>query len=661
MKLGMAFCILKQLGYVKRLFFFILSITISCGPSDRGRYSALEDKRDSIGMYYDRSIDQYLSPKERKLSIDRAIELANIPYNDTLLGKLMYQKSSILLQGKDYDSLVLHHEKFLEKDSVIHDMGNKAAQHYLMAYYYNFLKTDYQKAFENYGTAKNYFEVLKDSAWIGKCLLYMGVIQKNQNDFFGSKETLTEAIPYLEGLEDNTDVANSYNLLATNHRKLHNYQDAVTYYMNAIEYSKDSVEAIIYKNNLAATLIDKGALQEAIGILEVIILDPSLQHNNTRYARILDNLSYANWLSGNSGVEDSLWQALIIRREEKDFRGQIASYTHLGEIYMAKRPRFSTALFDSVIRISKRIKMPRAETEALKFMIKLRPDYVKLYERYIFLNDSLYEEELKVKTQFAKYKYDDRLKQESIVRLEKEKAEQALLANKERNKKAMSYLGSLLLLLGLSFVLYYFGQRTKRLKERNKLATLEATLETEAEMSRRLHDDFGAGLNHTMLMVQGDVDKTQILDKLDVLYHQSRNFSREVNEVGTGERFKDELLEMLRYRTPSDANLFITGVKDIEWDGMTPLSQKVLFKVLQELMINMGRHSQANMVTISFQCSQNLLRVKYSDNGIGASPTELNARNGLKNTEKRIQAIDGSIIFESSKNEGFAAIIVIPM
>ena len=118
---------------------------------------------------------------------------------------------------------------------------------------------------------------------------------------------------------------------------------------------------------------------------------------------------------------------------------------------------------------------------------------------------------------------------------------------------------------------------------------------------------------------------------------------------------------MLRYRTPSRANLIITGTKDIEWNGVPSLSKKVLYKVMQELMINMGKHSKATLITIGFKKTGSELLVKYNDNGVGASPKDLNAKNGLRNTEKRIQAIGGSITFDSGKGEGFSAHVVIPI
>ncbi len=641
-------------------FLIILTILVSCVPSNKKRNLDSKEKYDSIQIYYDRSIGKDISITEKSESIDRAIYLAKDLKNDSIKGNLLYQKSSLLFQAGEYDSLLLHHRNFINTAARINWPRIQASQYYLMGYYHDRVESDYKKAFENYSAAKNQFELAKDSSWVGKTLLNMATIQKDQNDFFGSKETVTEAIAFLNATEHKDELVQCYNLLATNHRKLLNLKDAIAYYKKAIANSVNAKDKIAFENNLGATLVDDGKYEKAIAIFERLLKDSSLDSSTARYARILDNLSYTKWLVGQEINADSFQKALAIRIKEGDMRGQMASYAHLGEFHMKNNPSRAMAYFDSVIQVSKRMDIPRAETDALRFMMQLQPNNVKLHQRYVHLQDSLYKEELSVETQFAKYKYDDKLKQESILRLEKEKAEQALLTARERNKKTLSYLGTILLLLALSFAIYYFGQRTKRLKERNKLAKLEATLETEAEMSRRLHDDFGAGLNQTMLMLQSDADKSTVLDKLDALYSQSRNFSREINEVGTGGRFKDEFLEMLHFRTPKNANLFITGIKDIQWDEMAPLYQQVLFKILQELMINMARHSHAKMVTLGFKRTGKTLAVKYSDNGVGASLEELNAKNGLRNTEKRIQAIGGSIIFDTGKGEGFTVRVTIP-
>src|SRR5690606_19363529 len=273
---------------------------------------------------------------------------------------------------------------------------------------------------------------------------------------------------------------------------------------------------------------------------------------------------------------------------------------------------------------------------------------------------SLYQEELKVKTQFAKYKYDNTRARESLLELESAKVQAELKASQLRNRAVITLFIFLLVLLGAFFLGYRSRQRAKRLIEANKTARMEASMETEAELSRKLHDDFGAGLNQAMLMVQRNAGGDQVLELLDRLYTMSRNISRDLNEVESGPGFKEEFLEMLRSRTPEQVRLILIGHKDLDWDGMAPLAKVALYKVMLELMINMGKHSRAKMVIITFKLEAGNLKVDYSDDGVGADDGQLALKNGLKNTEKRIKAIGGTIIFDSKVGDGFRADLTIP-
>lgn len=646
---------------MKKSFPLIITlILISCFS---GKEDSLEAEKRSveIDFFYRKSQDVSLKLDDRLKAINKAIEISKKHNREVVSARLAYQKNWLHYSLAQYDSLNFFHRLlFIDSSYDGADPYNMAKEYYLMGHYFSEIVHDSEKAFQNYTLSKGYYEQIGDSVWIGRSLLNMGTIQKDFNDFFGSKETLTEAVQFLVAKNDTTYIAQCYNLLATNHRKLLNFYDAERYYLEAISSTNSKEDKLIYKNNMAAAYIDEARYEDAIMLLMGITSDTVLDQNRYEYARVLDNLAYAQWLSGKEKVEEPFLQALEIRRQNNDRRGQIASYTHLGEFFSKKQPQKAQAYFDTVITLSKTIKMPRAEKDALKFLMQLEPANIQLRDRYVFLQDSLYEQELKVKTQFAKYKYDDKLKQESILRLEKENAEKELEASRQRNQKII-YLGGFLFaisVLGLS--IYSFRQRTKRLRQKNKADMLVAAHETEAELSRRLHDGFGARLNQAMLMVQNDTDKSTLLDTLEGLYDQSRDFSREINEVDTGPNFKEEFFEMLRFRTPPIARLFITGSKEINWTEITPLTKTVLYKVLQELMINMGKHSKATVIAITFQKVGKILKVDYSDDGIGASIEDLNTKNGLRNTEKRIQALGGTITFDSGKGDGFRANIILP-
>lgn len=641
----------------KTLLLFFLIIGISCNKKNKNNPLPIQKK---ILNFYNIALNDTLPLEHRVKAISKSFALSKEFPNNTIHGKILYQKNVINISLQQYDSLEFYNKILVQHALKTNDYELLARQNYLMGYYNESITHLPYEAFKYYNSSKNYFRQTKNNLWIGICLLRMGIIQQDWNDYFGSKETLTEAIGYLNIANDSVYITSALNELATNHRKLLNFNEAIKYFEFAIKKSKSEKDILAYKNNLAITYSDAKNYRNAFRLLNEISLDSILKKSSSQYARIMDNLVYVKWLSNKKITEKEFQAPLKIRKQSNDQRGQLASYTHLGEFYYRTNTTKATSYFDSVIRLSKKLNIPRAEADALKALMDLKPNNVDIRDRYVFLKDSLYTQEMRVKTQFAKYKYDDKITQEENLRLEKEYAEKELELAKQRNQKlAFSAIGGLLLLT-LVFLSYYFVQRTKRLRKEKETAALHAMHETEAEFSRRLHDDFGGKLNNIMVMLQNKTDTAKVLDVVDELYNQSRDFSREINVVDTGKNFEDELLEMLRFRTHSDAKLIHSGITAIKWSSIAPISKTTLFKVLQELMINMGKYSNATFISIAFSATPKALKVNYADDGIGASAKDLKTRNGLRNTEKRIQALRGSITFDSEEGNGFRAEIKIP-
>ncbi len=645
----------KQLS--KRFFIFFSLLFLSCNGFNDDALLEEDLLRDSVATYLSISKDSNKSFIERMDAINWSFKFCSP--TDTLFTKVLYEKSSLHFSLKQYDSLLFYASLLIGNDTLKTDSWSFARQHHLLGYYFQKIQNTPDSAFYHYNSSKAYFFNLKDSSKVGRRLLDMGIVHKNQNDFFGSKETITEALQHLNPKKDIKYISASYNALATNHRKLLNYQDAIKYYSKAINTTGFQKDKLIYQNNLAATYIDNEQFNDAISLLQDVAVDSLLLKNKKEYARVLDNLAYARWLFKKNINQKAFLEPLKIRQQHNDKRGQIASYTHLGEFYSKINTRIATSYFDSVIQLSKTLKIPRAEKDVLKLLMKLEPKNVNLRDRYVFLQDSLYAQELKVKTQFAKYKYDDKRKQESILRLEKENAEKELEATKQRTQKIVSFAFGVLLLMALGFLSYYFVQRAKRLKQQSEREKQKEVYATEAKLSRRVHDDFGGKLNQAIILLQNDAPKAKVLDVVGNAYDQSRDFSREINDVDTGPNFKNALFAMLGSFS-ENITLVTTGSAALKWETISEFTKKTIYKVLQELMTNMQRHSRASLVSIDFEQNKKKLKIEYSDDGIGTSKDKLNTKNGLLNTEKRIQAINGSITFDSSKNKGFKALIEVP-
>ena len=91
-------------------------------------------------------------------------------------------------------------------------------------------------------------------------------------------------------------------------------------------------------------------------------------------------------------------------------------------------------------------------------------------------------------------------------------------------------------------------------------------------------------------------------------------------------------------------------------DTVSEIKKTTLYRVLQELMTNMKKHSQANIVVVVFSQKNKKVTINYNDNGIG---TTLKKHNGLQNVENRIQSVNGTITFTSTVNKGFKANIIL--
>ena len=78
-------------------------------------------------------------------------------------------------------------------------------------------------------------------------------------------------------------------------------------------------------------------------------------------------------------------------------------------------------------------------------------------------------------------------------------------------------------------------------------------------------------------------------------------------------------------------------------------------------MINMKKHSQATLVLVKFEKIENILKIKYTDNGLGMGNIENKKLSGIKNTENRIENIGGDINFEKNLQKGLQVNMSIPI
>ncbi|MDI1315783.1 tetratricopeptide repeat-containing sensor histidine kinase [Flavobacterium sp.] len=470
----------------------------------------------------------------------------------------------------------------------------------------------------------------------------MAWIQKLFSDFSGSESTATEAYKNAEGP---LYLPYIYNALALVYKEQYNYDEALKYYNKSYNKSLSNSEKCTIRNNIAVVYLAKKEFNTAIKILYKNIENDSLKKDKTIYAKSLDNLGYALLKTKNSKGFDCLKQSERLRDSLNNDFEKIPSYIHLSEFYQENNQKLAFDFAQKAYQAATRINSPDDRIEALKFcIINAEPINIKaLAVHQMQLSDSINRVRSSAKNQFAKIKYDS-----SKAIKEKENTE------KEKQQVSFLFIGIILILLLIIFLVRFFNRR----KFKNSVYT------TETRIAKKIHDELANDVFKAMNYAENqdlqNPDKKEILlQNLDDLYTRTRNISQTNSEIETGEEYKDFLIQLLNSFSNENVNVIINNSSSIDWLKLKKEIKIAVYRVLQELMVNMKKHSESSVVIISFEHDTKSIQIKYSDNGKGIVQLE-NHKKGLHNAENRIHAIKGTITFETESGKGFKTKIIIP-
>jgi len=196
---------------------------------------------------------------------------------------------------------------------------------------------------------------------------------------------------------------------------------------------------------------------------------------------------------------------------------------------------------------------------------------------------------------------------------------------------------------------------------KSKLAKQEekSVFETEKKLSKRVHDEVANEIYTLMNYIQHQdkPPKDEILDHLETIYNRSRNISREFNSLGLLKDYRQSLNLMLTSFQNQNANVLIQNSTPEFWKEVDNSVKLNIYRILQELMTNMKKHSDANVVVIAFKKEQGKIEIKYTDNGKGFDLEKGIVHNGLKNIRNRMENLKGNIDFEKTE-KGVKALII---
>lgn len=496
-----------------------------------------------------------------------------------------------------------------------------------------------------------------DSLNAATCLIQMAITLFIEGDYYGAQETSIEAEKLI-----NKQNPHHYALLAYNYNNIANaisgygdHESAISYYDLAIKFASDSLTAMSYANNKAVTLSYIKKYNEANAIFQQIL--KSEFPSQVEYARALSNYANSKWHIDNKyNPLPDLHKALRIRQKENDLYGVNASYSHLHN-YHNNRNRDSALYYaHKSYEVALQLKSPKDKINAAEKIIQLTSsDSAKYYfDVYKDLSDSVRITRLKANNQYAMIRYEAEKSKKENLQLQKEVLDRDFRIAQER----ILIFGILLCtVVGIGFLVY----RNNKHKEQVRLEAENKIKENKLKTSKKVHDVVANGIYRVMSELENndEIDREDLLDKLEIMYEESRDISYEAEDMEYEKPFSEEISHLLKSFAHNNLKLFIIGNEEELWNKISNETKQDLLPVIQELLVNMRKHSEANELVFRIEDGGESLCIHYSDNGVGL-PKDLKMGNGLTNTGNRIEKLGGAIIFDFEEDKGTHISIKVP-
>ena len=522
-------------------------------------------------------------------------------------------------------------------------------------------KKQLDSAFCLYNKARTKCDPNQDPKKYVYCMYYMAEIQQDHEDFIGSTITANETLPYLNKIQDQNYIWNIYSVLGRNYYYTYDYPSATYYYSKAFTLKTEKINVLEAKNNIATIAIKQYNYKKALQIFLVISEEKIVQEKPDYYSKILDYIGYCYFKLKDPKAMFFFQKSIQIKSKAKDEDGLGKTYYHLTEYYKNDKAlsmmyaKLSYKNYTLSKNIDKRLL-------ALKFIIENTDSAIESKENsiiYTELIDSIYEVRQKAKNQFAKMKYDSKTEQEENLKLKAQKIKNELQLAKQESKNIISYIMIILASCLIVFIYFYLTARANRQK-------LEATYQSETRISKKLHDELANDIYHAMAFVENrnlssEENQNHLSKRLEDIYSRIRDVSKENNPIVGNPDYKISLKEMISGFHTSNLNLLINGLDEISWDQLDKIKKVSVYRAIQELLVNMKKHSDASLVAITFKEKENNIIINYTDNGKGIDINKMVLKNGLHNIENRINAIKGEIEIHSDFGKGFKVHIKFPV
>lgn len=295
-------------------------------------------------------------------------------------------------------------------------------------------------------------------------------------------------------------------------------------------------------------------------------------------------------------------------------------------------------------------------------------DYLQLHNNY---NDSIFSMARINGVKYMEQDYIEKEKQHKIDMLNLQKAQTDAMLAKQKQLNIVFAVVLVLFLIGGILAYSYMRQKRRLQTEETQRLALQSELKGQEEERNRiakdLHDGVVSdltGLKYHLNDLELDTpDLDDAVNRISVISSEIRFISHNLATPLFVNANLEEVLVQFAEEVSSKQNLEIKTIfyPAINWDDVSSVFQVEVYRVIQEIVSNTLKHANATGLTVNMVKHHDSFNIGIEDNGKGFIVGVQQSGIGIQNIKKRIEALGGELILESTPGSPTTYIIDVPL
>ncbi len=497
-------------------------------------------------------------------------------------------------------------------------------------------------------------------------------------DFENALSWHLKSLPYFESSKDDGRLSVIYDNMGIVYREVKLYDKAIEFHEKALAIArrnKNEFDIGIVLSNMGNDYTSAGNYPKALEVLRESLAIGRKLGDDFMLKNVLLNIGN---IYIKQGVYDSLpsyaTEGLAVSRRVGDSLTIASNLYTLGLYYLYKKdyPK-SRTLAEEGFRIAEQnryLEKWQLHADLLSELWLAQGDF-KQYDKYnrlsIQLSEQFFNQGMQKNAQLLDKKYETRQKEQQL------QLQQATI----RQQHTLNYIlgGSIIALLLIAGLLYRNYQQKRKLQqqqiaelqqEKLLLATqsiLKGQEEERSRMAKDLHDGLGGLLSGVKLQLgamKGNLILSEeharvfnnALGKLDESISEMRRVAHNMMpealmKLGLQQALQD-YCDGLSEGQSFKINTEFHGLEQ----RMTPSTEVVVYRIVQELLNNTVKHSGAAVILAQVMRQENELSITVEDNGRGFDKAQVIQGAGLKNIRSRVDYLQGQLDIQSVPGKG---------